>query len=327
MALSGGGDSLALLHLIKDWARARRLAPPVALIIDHGLHEKSRKHALQAESLAKNLGVPAHVLTVREKLPSGDVEAAAREARYRLMGSWLVRAGLGALYVGHTRDDQAETFLLRAARGSGLDGLAAMRPLSPYPASGFRKLALVRPMLTLGRNEIRAHLEALGQEWLEDPMNSDPRFSRVRIRESWPHLESLGLTKDRLASAADHLSRAREALDSVTLAILARGSRLEDGIALVERAALSEAPRELGLRALAALLMAVSGQTYRPRFASLEQVFDRFRQGTLGGGCTLHGCRIAPAPKRRAVFGPGTVLIEAETGRRTAGPTGATRNK
>jgi tRNA(Ile)-lysidine synthase len=146
-------------------------------------------------------------------------------------------------------------------------------------------------------------------------MNGDPRFSRVRIRESWTALESLGLTKERLAGAADHLSRAREALDSVTLAILTRSSRLEDGIALVEGAAIAQAPRELGLRALAALLMAVSGQTYRPRFASLEQVFDRLRDATLGGGCTLHGCRIAPAPRKRAVFGPGTVLIEAEEGR------------
>ncbi len=326
MALSGGGDSLALLHLINDWTRARRLAPPVALIVDHGLTENSGAHSKKARAWAKDLGVPAHVLTVSGKLPSGDLEAAAREARYRLMGSWLARAGLGALYVGHTRDDQAETFLLRVARGSGLDGLAAMRPLSQFPVPEFRELVLVRPMLALSRGEVRAHLAALGQEWLEDPMNRDSRFSRVRVRESWAALESLGLTRERLASAADHLSRAREALDSVTIAILARSSRLLDGIALVERRALCEAPRELGLRALAALLMAVSGQTYRPRFSSLEQVFDRIREGTLRGGCTLHGCRIAPAPKRRAVFGPGTILIAAETGRRAGGPKTATQN-
>jgi len=215
------------------------------------------EHARKARALVKDLGVRAHILTVEERLPSSDVEAAARDARYRLMGAWLARMGLKGLYVGHTRDDQAETFLLRVARGSGLDGLAAMRPLSPYPVPEYRGLFLVRPMLALGRDEIRAYLASLGQAWLEDPMNRDPRFSRVRIRESWPHLESLGLTKDRLASTADHLSRAREALDSVTLAILARSSRIEDGIALVEQAALSQAPRELGLRALAALLMAV----------------------------------------------------------------------
>jgi len=181
-------------------------------------------------------------------------------------------------------------------------------------------------MLAIGRDDVRAHLTALGQDWLEDPMNRDPRFSRARIRESWPALESLGLTKERLAGAADHLSRAREALDSVTFAILARSSRFVDATALVERHALIQAPRELGLRALAALLMAVSGHAYRPRFSSLERIFDRIQDGELHGGCTLHGCRIAPAPKRQAIFGPGTVLIEAESRRRAAGPETATQN-
>jgi tRNA(Ile)-lysidine synthase len=228
--------------------------------------------------------------------------------------------------VGHTRDDQAETFLLRVARGSGLDGLAAMRQISQYPVPELKELVVVRPMLTLERDEVRAHLTALGQDWHEDPMNRDPRFSRARIRESWPALESLGLTKERLASAADHLSRAREALDLVTLAILARSSRFMGATAFVERHALIQAPRELGLRALAALLMAVSGQAYRPRFSSLERIFDRIRDGELQGGCTLHGCRIAPAPKRRAIFGPGTVLIEAEGSRRAEGPEMTTQN-
>jgi tRNA(Ile)-lysidine synthase len=314
------------LHLISEWTTARNLAPPVALIVDHGLQEHSKAHARKVQVWAKNLGLPSYVLTVKEKLPSRDLEAAAREARYRLMGSWLARAGIGALYIGHTRDDQAETFLLRVARGSGLDGLAAMRPVSQYPLPDFRKLVLVRPMLALSRMEIRSHLKSLGQDWLEDPMNGDPRFARVRIRESWPALESLGLTKERLAASADHLWRAREALDAVTLAILARSSRLTDGVALVERAALAQAPRELGLRALAALLMAVSGQPYRPRFASLEQVFNRLQDGTLAAGCTLHGCRIAQAPKRKAVFGPGTVLIEAEKGRTRARPKTDTQN-
>jgi tRNA(Ile)-lysidine synthase len=326
VAVSGGGDSLALLHLISAWARTRRLAPPVALIVDHGLQEDSRARARKARAWAKALGAAAHVLTVSDKLPAGDLEATARQARYRLMGSWLARARLGALYVGHTRDDQAETFLLRMARGSGLDGLAAMRMISQFPVPEFRELVLVRPMLALRRDEVRAHLTGLGQEWLEDPMNRDPRFSRVRIRESWPMLESLGLTRERLAGTADHLFRAREALDSVTLAILARSSRVANGTALVERQALSQAPRELGLRALAALLMAVSGQTYRPRFSSLEQVFDRIRDGTLQGGCTLHGCRVAPAPRKRAVFGPGTVLIEAESRRRAGRPEADTQN-
>ena len=244
------------------------------------------------------------------------MEAAARLARYHAIGQWLRRSGLKALFVGHTRDDQAETLLLRLARGSGLDGLAAMRPIASYPVAEFRDLVLVRPLLDFSREQLRAHLKDLGQHWIDDPMNRDPRFGRVRIRESWDALESLGLTKGRLADAAAHLMRAREALDAVTLALLAGCSRMENGSALVDREALTQAPRELALRALASLLMVVSGQGYRPRFDGLERLFARLAEDGLGGGCTLHFCRIRPAPRAQAVFGSGTVLIQQETARR-----------
>jgi tRNA(Ile)-lysidine synthase len=302
---------------LNRWTRVSRLPAPVALIVDHGITQGSDAHARTAARWVRKLGLKAHILTVKDKLPASDIEAAARDARYRLMGSWLARARILALYVGHTRDDQAETFLLRVARGSGLDGLAAMRPVSAYPIAEFREFVLVRPMLSLERDEMRAYLSSFGQEWLEDPMNSDPRFGRTRIRESWATLESLGLKRERLASTADHLFRAREALDSVTLAILSRACRMEEGGALVERFALSQAPRELGLRALATVLMAVSGLAYRPRFTSLERVLDLLGGAAFRGGCTLHGCRIAPAPRRKAIFGRGTILIEPERGRRS----------
>jgi tRNA(Ile)-lysidine synthase len=319
--LSGGGDSLALLHLLTDWARARRAPLPVALIVDHRLRKGSTADARRAASWAKALGLETILLVRHGAAPSGDVEAAAREARYRLMGDWLAERGMAALYVAHTRDDQAETFLLRLARGSGLDGLSAMQPVARYPVAGYRQLSLVRPLLDFGRAELRAHLTEIGQEWLDDPMNKDPRFARARIRENWPAFERAGLTAARLADAAYHLSRARQALDMATLAVLARVSRIEGGTALVDGKVLGEAPRELGLRALATLLMTIANEPYRPRFASLERLFDSLASGTFAGGATLHGCRLAPAPRRMAIFGQGTILIAPE-GRKAAKPRG-----
>lgn len=323
VALSGGGDSLALLHLLGEWARSSRLDLPVALIVDHGLRRDSAQEAKKVARWARALGMRAHILTHKGARPDGDIEAAAREARYRLLAEWLSEHRMRGLYVGHTRDDQAETLLIRMARGSGLDGLASMRPISPYPVGRSKNLSVVRPLLGFTREELRTHLETTGRDWLEDPMNRDPRFSRARIRESWPALEGLGLTRERLADAAAHLARAREALDAVTLAILERASRLKDGSALVERTAIVAAPRELGLRALAALLMAVSGQAYRPRFERLERLFDRLKAGTLGSGATLHGCRIAKAPRTRSVFGSETLIIQPEARRRAGEPTKA----
>jgi len=248
-------------------------------------------------------------------MPHSNLEAEARLARYDAIGRWLRENAIRTLFVAHTRDDQAETLLLRLARGSGVDGLSAMLPVASFPLAEFRTINLVRPLLGFFRSELQEYLRALGQEWFEDPMNHDPRFGRIRIRQNWDTLESLGLTRDRLANAAAHFARAREALDLATVAILARACRVEDGRALADREALVHAPSELGLRALATLLMAISRQGYRPRFERLERLYGLLTNGELGAGTTLHGCRVRPAPKALSLFGPGTILIEPERAR------------
>ena len=315
VGLSGGGDSVALLHLLAGWAKTRKAKPPVALIVDHGLRKSSGSEARKAALLAKTLGIQAHILVWKGKKPSADIEAAAREARYRLMGDWCRKNGIASLYLAHTRDDQAETFLLRLARGSGLDGLSAMRIRGDYPIEDYSELVVLRPLLGASRETLRDFLTAEKAHWSEDPMNEDPRFARVRIRKSWPLLEEIGLGRARLADAAAHLARARDALDAVTEAVLLRACRAEKDVMLVEPAALVAAPPEVALRALARILMAVSGQDYRPRFVRLERLFGLICAG-LEAGVTLHGCRIGPAAKARAIFGPGTLEVRKEGKRR-----------
>jgi tRNA(Ile)-lysidine synthase len=316
VAVSGGSDSLALMFLLRDWAKTTSLPLPVVLCVDHALRPESAGEARKVLRQAKAAGLPARILVRKGKAPRTGIEAAAREARYRLMGEWAQQNGLKAIYVGHTRDDQAETFLLRLARGSGVDGLAAMRAVAPYPLKEFAGLVLVRPLLACDRELLREELRARDQVWLEDPMNADPHFARVRIRNAWPALEAMGLSKERVADAAAHLARARAALDKVSQAVLARACRFDRAQALLDPAALTGAPRELGLRALAAVLMEVSKEPYRPRFERLERLFDQMGTGSLGAGRTLHGCRIGPAPAARACFGPGTLLVQREESRR-----------
>jgi tRNA(Ile)-lysidine synthase len=310
VAVSGGGDSVALMHLLARWARATRRPLPAVVTVDHGLRGDSAAEVRQVARWARATKLKHQALRWSGPPPESDIEAAAREARYRLMGEWLMERKIEALYVAHTRDDQAETFLLRLMRGSGLDGLAAMRPLAPYPLPGFRELCVVRPLLGVERDAVRSHLRAGKHTWLEDPMNGEDRFARVRLRNLIPALEAAGLSRARLAGAALHLGRAREALDSVTGAVLARAVRPRDGELHIDASALSAAPREIGLRALALLLMRVSGQTYRPRFERLERLFDRIGTDAIGGGCTLHSCRLAPV--RNGAFGRGTLVITPE---------------
>ncbi len=316
VAVSGGADSLALMHLLAGWARAGKHPKPLVLSVDHGLRPESSSDAKKVARWAKALDLPSEILTVAGKKPKSDIEAWAREARYRLMGERLRRHGLTALYVAHHQDDQAETFLLRLARGSGLDGLGAMRRLGAFPLPGFEALTLARPLLTVPRAPLRDFLTRQKQDWLEDPMNGETRFARARIRALMPALEAAGLTTERIADAALHLARAREALDMATAAVLARVCRRRDQMFLLDPVALVAAPREIGLRALAALLGTASGAAYRPRFDGLERLFDRLAASALGGGATLHGCHIAPAPRRLQAFGPKTLVIARESSRK-----------
>ncbi|HEY8947583.1 MAG TPA: tRNA lysidine(34) synthetase TilS [Rhizomicrobium sp.] len=315
IAVSGGGDSVALMLLLAGYAKQAKLAPPVVLTVDHRLRENSAKDARAVVKMATDIGLKAHALTAKDDAPKSDIEAEARMMRYRLMGEWLVAHKIGALYVAHTMEDQAETFLLRLARGSGLDGLSAMRVVAPYPMQEFPGLMIVRPLLDMARAPLRDFLRGKKQSWLEDPMNIDPRFARSKLRAAWPQLEALGLSAQRVSDAAEHLGRAREALDDMTASLLLRAARFDGGGALIDSVRLKMAPREVGLRALASTLSRVSGEIYRPRFGKLERLFDAIRDGSLGGGATLHGCIVAPAPRSVLAFGTGTLAVSREMGR------------
>jgi tRNA(Ile)-lysidine synthase len=324
VAVSGGGDSLALMHLAAVYAKTNKLPLPVVLTVDHGLRPASARGAKQVLSWAKQAGLKAQLLTWRGKKPKSGIEAAAREARYRLMGAWLGKNNIGTLLVGHSQDDQAETFLLRLARGSGLDGLAGMRVRAPWPAPDFAALAVVRPLLNFRRDDLRAYLKQRGLAWLEDPMNEDAAFDRVKMRKAQAALSEAGITPVRIAAAAAHLARAREGLEIATEAVLQRAARTDEASfgqkrVLLDSRVLAAAPREMGLRSLASVLMAVGRQPYRPRFDSLERIFDRIAGGRLGRGATLHGCRIRPLGSKAKDFVPFDLMVEPESPRKTGG--------
>lgn len=315
VAVSGGSDSIALMHLLGNWATQAALPLPVVLTVDHGLRKGSGEDARAVRRAAKSIGLKAYTLVWDGPKPTRNIEAMARDARYTLMGAWCRSHRVAALFVGHTQDDQAETFLLRLARGTGLDGLAAMQPVARWPAPGFADLSVVRPLLGVSRDVLRSFLERASLSWADDPMNLEPRFARNRIRAVWPALEKTGLTKVRIADAAGHLARARAALEQQTKTLLATLCRRSDGGVALDTSEMTAVPRELGLRLLASVLMSVADATYRPRFDSLEALFDALVSGKFRKGRTLHGCVVAPAGKTARVFGPGTVFICRETGR------------
>ncbi len=288
VAVSGGADSLALSVLLHGWVRSRR-GSLVALTVDHGLRPEAAAEARYVQRALVPLGIEHRVLPWLGAKPQANVPAAARRARYDLLVRWCARRGLLHLALGHHLDDQAETLLLRLGRGSGLDGLAAMAPVAELP-----RLRLLRPLLGVPKARLVATLSARGLSWIEDPTNRDPSQARARLRLLMPGLAREGLTPARLAAAAGHLGRARAALDLAVGRLLVRAVAVHPaGFARLETDALVAAPEEVGLRALARVLMTVGGAEYTPRMVRLQRLYGRIAAGPARGA-TLGGCRIVP---------------------------------
>ncbi len=294
-AVSGGADSLALALLLHDWARPLG-GHVTALTVDHGLRPESAAEARFVARTLKPLGLAQQTLRWRGVKPEANISAMARRARHDLMSRCCARRGLLHLALGHHLDDQAETFLLRLGRGSGLGGLAAMAPIVELPA-----LRLLRPLLGLPKARLEATLRARGMSWVEDPTNRDPAQARVRLRRLLPGFAREGLTAARLAATARRLGRARSALEHELARLLVRAVTLDPaGFAWLDPAPLVAAPAELGLRALARVLTTVGGAEYGPRLDSLERLHGRISAG-LTAGATLGGCRVLPRRGRLLV--------------------------
>ncbi len=286
VAVSGGADSLALCLVAADWARAAGHTL-TALTVDHGLRPESGDEAAQVGRWLGARGIPHEILAWTGPKPAADRQAAARRARYRLLLAWCEAHDAAALLTAHHREDQAETLLLRLARGSGVDGLAAMAPRLDVG-----RVALLRPLLDLPRARLRATLAARGQPWVEDPSNRDDHYARTRMRAAAASLEAAGLGADRLAATAARLARARAALDDATDRLLAAASFCHPaGHAVIATAPVRAAPAEIGLRALRDVLRWVGGDPYPPRLARLEAAFAAWMAGEAVDR-TLAGCRL-----------------------------------
>ncbi len=178
LAVSGGGDSMALLHMLAgDTAAGREL---VCLTVDHGLRAQAREEASFVASTCRVLGI-AHRRLVWQTPRAR--QADARAARHVLLAQAVRERGARCLLTGHTSDDQDETFLMRARQGSSWFGLAGMDPLSVSPAwPEGRGVLIARPLLDVSRRSLRGWLGDRGLDWRDDPSNEDPAYERVRMR-------------------------------------------------------------------------------------------------------------------------------------------------
>lgn len=280
---------MALALLADAWAR-RRGGIVAALTVDHQLRLESAAEARQVGAWLAARGVRHETLVWEGPHPLGDIQAEARAARYRLLEAWCGDHGFLHMLTAHHREDRAETFWLRLARGSGLDGLAGIAPVSERA-----QCRVLRALLDVPPERLRERLRLEGQAWIEDPSNRNADFARVRVREARTFLAAEGLSAERIAETLRHLGRARQALEAATAGLMAQAVTVHPaGFAWLEAAALRRAEAELGLRALAAVLATIGGTDYPPRLERLERLYRSLRDDDLGRGRTLGGCQLIP---------------------------------
>jgi tRNA(Ile)-lysidine synthase len=295
VAVSGGPDSLALLLL----AAAARPGLVEAATVDHGLRPESAAETEMVARICERVGVPHATLAAEwAEKPSSAIQERARDERYRLLAAWLTERSLAALVTAHHADDQAETLVMRLNRGSGVRGLAAMRPAGLVPGT---ELLLIRPLLGWRRADLERICAEAGVEPADDPSNGDPRYERVRVRRDiaaagWLDAEAIGRSAGHLADADEALDwSARQAWDQAVTA--------GDGEIVYSRGHEPvEIARRIVARAIATLGHEGRGEPLRGK--ELDRVIAELEAGrstTLRGVQCVAGAawRFARAPARQ----------------------------
>ncbi|WP_375408190.1 tRNA lysidine(34) synthetase TilS [uncultured Methylobacterium sp.] len=298
LAVSGGPDSTALMHAA---AMSGRTGLFVATV-DHRLRPESAREAERVGSAATRLGLPHATLVWSGSKPSTGIAAAARAARYRLLADHARSVGAGLVLTGHTRDDQAETVLMRLIAGSGPAGLAAMAPVRDLAPT----VRLGRPFLTLPKADLVAYCEGHGLAYDHDPSNRDDRFGRARLRRLMPHLAREGLTAERLCRLAQRSARDEAALALAGRAALAAASVPGDGDLVLDGATLLALPEAVLLRVVGEALVR-TGAGGAVRLERLERLVLQDLVPAMRTGAairrTLAGILVSVTRQRAVTFG------------------------
>lgn len=295
VAVSGGGDSVALCLLLQRYG-----AEITALTVDHGLRPGSRREAEKLGVLLSSKGIPHDILTWEGEKPATHVQERAREARYGLLLEACRKKKISALALGHNLEDQVETFWMRLAHGSGLDGLSGMA--AERMEGGVR---MIRPLLSFRREALRRFCDEMKAPYVDDPSNENQKFLRVRLRQFEETLAAEGFTPERLSRTVEKLKSARAALDWMTEKALAECVMPTDrGLALKKDLWLRY-PEEIRCRVVMRVLQQVRPQDYPAGSEALSRLCANIAQAGFSGQ-TLGGCILSPLKS-------GDILIQPET--------------
>ncbi|MGH1402929.1 MAG: tRNA lysidine(34) synthetase TilS [Alphaproteobacteria bacterium] len=288
VAVSGGADSTALVLSLSHFLAGKNIQI-YALTVDHALREDSAQEAGDVGKVLSGLSNVTHTVLRWDHgacKPETRIQEHARNARYELIYRFMDDHGLSHLFLGHHMGDQAETFLFRLAKGSGLDGLSCMLPVQQR-----ENVILCRPFLMFGKADLISYCRQNDVAYVDDPSNENQSFARVRLRKSQQVLEEEGLTAKRLATTAYRMARARKALDAIAQ-VAYEDNLLEFNVNRIvfNFNALKNNEEEVILRVvLKAIKQMYSNREYGVRVEKLEKLCvdlvkpSPFRKRTLGG--------------------------------------------
>ncbi|KAB0268990.1 tRNA lysidine(34) synthetase TilS [Microvirga brassicacearum] len=276
-AVSGGPDSIAMMHLLARWNQRSDPCTILVATIDHGLRPEAAEEAVFVAGEASSLGLAHRTLVWTGTKPASRLQERARAARYALLVGLAHETGASHLVTAHTLDDQAETILMRISKGSGLAGLGGMR--AERDRDGIRHH---RPLLDYPKSALLDLCQAEGWPFVTDPSNTDDRFTRVRWRKVMPVLAAEGLTAERLAELARRVRQAEEALDLKTGEAFLRAKPVPDDTGLtIDAAVLGIEPFEIALRVLMKSLSQAGLALDHSRLQRLETCTARLRDAVL----------------------------------------------
>ncbi len=284
---------MALLVLAADHARAAGYAGITAATVDHGLRPEAATEALRVQRACEAMGVAHEILTWTPNASGHVGQERARIARHALLASWARRRGIAHVALGHTRDDRLETFLMRARQGSGWYGLAGPMPAAPCPAwPEGEGITLVRPLLAMGREDLRDELRSRRLPWIDDPSNANTRFERVRMRTLAAALSPQH--RDRIIAIMNHLAILRTAVQAQAHALLAQLQPGTDNEQVIALGAKDQVGAEAWRRFIEAMVMTAGGGAGPPRADALARLVARISAADpdLARGVTLGGAII-----------------------------------
>ena len=287
LAVSGGRDSMALMCLVYRWKAHLALNIEIeVLTVNHNLRKTAEDECRFVKKIAKDYGFRHKELTWEHENIETSIQEKARNARYQLMLDYVREENIDTILTAHTSDDNIETFIMRLAKGSGLDGLKSINEIRYEDG-----IQIVRPLLSLSRSLTTEILRSTGNEWVDDPTNEDESFERVKIRNNISSLSSFNMSSDNLTKTIQRLARAHESIRFFTNLVSQELVELSElGHADVNFDKLRNYPKEIILRVLAKALTDINGGTVS--LSSLETVFTELIKTERSK--TLNGCQIIP---------------------------------